>query len=358
MPRRVVFFLFFVSLTGCASTLPPVSAELLKSDGDAGARAESLRETVQAILDGGWNPGRFSAVRRRAEALGLGPQARAEWIDWFSFERNLVIELAGPDPGIVYLVAHYDKTDLNPLKFVSLLLNGLLDEAIAWSYFSDGAVDNATGVAVALEVAGALRNAGLRKTYRILLTGSEESGLRGARAHAARLTAADWERISFVINIDSVGVDFSPTAVLVNASDPRLVDEALGAAGRVRVPLEAGAMPPGADGDHTAFAKPGLFRDLLRGLSTNLVGGLLPQRSWFTGRHSAPVLVFAADPLVDAGDYLSGLLLLPIGQIHGPRDAARHVDPARLLDLFRVIEDLLRKTDGTPPGAATAAGLP
>jgi len=357
MRRRVVLLLLCL-FPGCASTVPPIPAELLKSDGEAGARADSLRATVQAILDGGWNPGRFSAVRRRAEAMGLGPRARAEWIDWFSFERNLVIELPGPDPGIVYLVAHYDKTDVNPLKFASLLLNGLLDEAISWSYFSDGAVDNATGVAVALETARALRDSGLRKTYRILLTGSEESGLRGARAHAARLTAAEWERISFVINIDSVGVDFSPTAVLVNASDPRLVDEALRAAGRVRVPLTAGAMPAGADGDHTPFAKTGLFRDLLRGLGMNLVGGLLPQRSWFTGRHSAPVLVFAADPLVDAGDYLSGLLLLPIGQIHGPRDAARHVDPAGLLDLFRLIEDLLRNTDGSPPGAPATARLP
>jgi len=355
--REGVLLLFFF-LPGCASSVPPVPAEVLKREGEAGARAESLRETVQAILDGGWNPGRFSAVRRRSGEMGLGPNARAEWIDWFSLERNLVIELAGPDPGIVYVVAHYDKTDLNPLKFVSLLVNGLLDEAISWSYFSDGAVDNATGVAVALELARALRTDGHRRTYRILITGSEESGLRGARAHAARLSAAEWERIAFVINVDSVGVDFSPTAVIANASDPRLVDEALQAAERVKVPLKIGAMPAGADGDHTPFAKTGLFRDLLRGLMMNLVGGLLPQRSWFTGRHSAPVLVFAADPLLDAGDYLGGLVLLPMGQIHGPRDTASHVDPARLHDLFRVLEELLRKTDLAHAGVPEAARVP
>jgi hypothetical protein len=31
-------------------------------------------------------------------------------------------------------------------------------------------------------------------------------------------------------------------------------------------------------------------------------------------------------------DYLSGLVFLPVGQIHGPRDSARRVDSARLLD--------------------------
>jgi hypothetical protein len=60
----------------------------------------------------------------------------------------------------VYVVSHWDKADVNPLKFASLMLNGLIDEAVGWSYMSAGAIDNATGVAVALALAAAGRGRG------------------------------------------------------------------------------------------------------------------------------------------------------------------------------------------------------
>lgn len=69
----------------------------------------------------------------------------------------------------------------------------------AW-YF--GADDNATGVAVILECARALADAGLDRTVRIISFDREEEGLVGAAAYASANPDAGLYR---VVNLDSVG---------------------------------------------------------------------------------------------------------------------------------------------------------
>jgi hypothetical protein len=218
---------------------------------------------------------------------------------------------------------------------------------IAPLYSSAGATDNGTGVAIALELGRALaqRAEENQYTYRILLVGSEESGLRGSRAHVARLPQSEKDAIALALVVDTAGVDYAQNCVM-DVSDPAYVQRAREAASALGYPLSVASLPAGASSDFEPFQSTSFGQDFLRGLKFNLVGGLLPQRSWFTGPHEAPVLFFSACELLDAGDILSGLVLLPLGRLHGPRDHVTAVDTARLYQQYaitlRMIEDLER----------------
>jgi hypothetical protein len=255
-------------------------------------------------------------------------------------QRNVVIELPGAGSGIVYVVAHYDKTDVNPLKFASLLVNGLLDPLIDPFTFSQGAIDNATGVSLALALASRVRARDRTLTWRVLLTGSEESGLRGARAHVARLSAEEKRAIVLAINLDTVGVDFSDDCVTQDLSDPDWAERTVEIARVAGIPLRTTSLPTGAATDALPFQRNHFWLDFGRSLAFNLAGGLLPQRSWFTGAHEAPTLNLSACEVLDVGDYLAGTILLPVGRIHGPRDRAARIDVAKLADLLSVLEGL------------------
>jgi hypothetical protein len=325
-------------VAGCATRVPPAG-----EGPPLGERAPSLQASVEALARSYTNLGRFAAVRRRARALGLAERMHSEWIDWFSLQRNVVIEVPGTDgdAGVVYVVAHHDKTDLNPFKFASLLTNGLIDELTGLTYLGQGAIDNATGVAVALELAASAVREPLRYTLRVLLPGAEESGLRGTRAHVARLPAEERLRIRFALNIDSVASRESPDCVTTNVSHHGLVAAALASATRADAPLERAKVPIGATSDFAVFESHGFWVDLGRGLTFNLVAGLLPQRSWFGRDFAVPVANFSACKLIDWSDYAAGLVMLPVGRIHGPRDRASRVDLRRLDAHYRLLRDLL-----------------
>jgi hypothetical protein len=120
-------------LPGCTHTIAPLPVESRPRESDARAHAQSLRASVEALSQARTNRGRFAAVRRRAEALGLAGLSRVEPIDWFGFQKNLVIELPGASARIVYIVAHYDKTGVNSLGLASspnCVTQGVSDEAL------------------------------------------------------------------------------------------------------------------------------------------------------------------------------------------------------------------------------------
>jgi hypothetical protein len=328
---------------GCAGTLP--RAEL--ADVEATAHAASLATSVEAVASGFTNFGRFAAVRRRASELGLGERARSEWIDWWSAQRNLVIELPGRTRELVYVVAHYDKIEVTPLAMASVFLNGLLDPVIAPLYTSSGAVDNATGVAVALELGAALAaRDGRRFTYRILIAGSEEAGLRGSRAHVARISREERDAIALAVVVDTTGLRDRANCV-ADVSDDAYRRRADEAAADLGLSLGFEELPDGVSSDYAPFAKTGFWRDFGRGLMFNLVGGLLPQRSWFIrGSHEAPVVFFTSCDLIDWGDWIGVQLMLPLGRLHGPRDRISRVDPARLYEQYAIALRMLEDVEG------------
>ena len=96
---------------------------------------------------------------------------------------NVLAEIPGQGPEWVVVSAHYDSHDL-----------------------SEGAMDNASGTAVALEVARALAPlAGqLPRGIRIGLFTVEEWGLKGSACYVDGLSEEAKRQISFVLNMDSV----------------------------------------------------------------------------------------------------------------------------------------------------------
>src|SRR5262245_24971885 len=104
----------------CASQMPSVGAT--GSDRER-VRTESLLRSVESLAERRTNFGRYRALEQRVAELGLADRARSEWIDWFSLQRNLLVEIPGDSERIVYVVAHYDKIDATPLTTVSVLLN-------------------------------------------------------------------------------------------------------------------------------------------------------------------------------------------------------------------------------------------
>jgi hypothetical protein len=66
------------------------------------------------------------------------------------------------------------------------------------------------------------------------------------------------------------------------------------------------------------------------------------------------VVVFASCRLLDAGDWLSGIVALPLGQLHGPRDNAEVVDPVRLAEAFLIVRGLAAELSGASAGPPTA----
>ena len=340
--RAVARVLLLPALLACASAPPPAPIANPTADDLAAA---SLRESVERISGRVFNPARLGEARARAAELGLAAQGESEWIDWWSFQRNHLITIPGSGEGIAYVVAHYDKTDVNPFKLASATLNGLIDELVGWTYLGQGAHDNASGVALALELARELAAREPKLTWRILLTGAEESGLRGSRAHVARLSPEEWSRIRFAIDLDTLGAGDRADCVMNEASDAGLAIRALDLARAEGIPLELGHLPPGSSGDHAPFARTSFWHDFGRGLLFNLAGGLLPQRSWFTGGHGTKVLTFASCDATDWGDFVAGTVFLPVGRLHGPRDRASRIDAAQLADQLHLLRRLVAELD-------------
>ena len=67
-----------------------------------------------------------------------------------------------------------------------------------------GADDNASGVAVMLEVAGLLKDKSTPYTIRFIAFGAEEPGLLGSYAYVDKMSQADLENTVAMINLDSV----------------------------------------------------------------------------------------------------------------------------------------------------------
>ncbi|MBI5488661.1 MAG: M20/M25/M40 family metallo-hydrolase [Deltaproteobacteria bacterium] len=134
-----------------------------------------------------------------AELTGLG--WTVERLEFGAGLTNLEAEIPGTDAGLapVLVTAHWDST---------------ATDTTGWDAAADaapGAVDNASGVAVALEVATILADAGTTppaRTVRIVLFDAEETGLQGSEDFVAGLTGD----IACAVNTDMIGWTTEPTA--------------------------------------------------------------------------------------------------------------------------------------------------
>ncbi len=179
---------------------------------------------------------------------------------------NVVGKLPGkahPDEGIV-LTAHWDHLGTK-------LSNG--------DGIFNGAVDNASGVAGMLAVAGSLarRPEKLDRTVLFVATTAEEQGLLGAKYHAEH-PALPPAKLRMAGNLDSMNVHGKTRTVqVIGVGQTELEDllaEVVQEQGRTVVPDER----PGAGGyfrsDHFAFARKGVPAIYFRGGKDMVDGGV------------------------------------------------------------------------------------
>lgn len=331
-------------LTACQIAAPAIP-QALHENSNTLHTAESLQTTITDMANGGGNLGRLSALKRRIEAKGLTPYLTTQHIDWYGLQQNLIVEIPGKSRRTIYFIAHYDKTDANPLSFISLMFNGILDTFLSPLYFSDGALDNATGVSVLLELA---RNRSQQEnyyTYRFLFAGSEETGLRGSRVHVARLPFEEKAAIEFAINVDTVGVKDADNCLTLGVSDPQLSYLATISAKNLDYTLGHDPFPRTSTSDYLAFQGMSTVSDFSYGIQLNFVGGILPQRSWFSNSETVPVLNFTSCGIMTTSSDFVTSFLLPFGQLHGHRDSTDKVDVKGLYELNMIVEEMLNKIE-------------
>ena len=148
--------------------------------------------------------------------------------------RMLIADLPGGGPDWVVLSAHIDGHPLG-----------------------ESAIDNATGVAVALALARVMAPhvAACPRGLRICLFGAEEWGLVGSRLWLARMDEAARRRMVINLNLDSVGGASGLTALTsgFEGLDAWVKDSAA----RAGLPIET-HLPLMANSDHANFAAHGI----------------------------------------------------------------------------------------------------
>ena len=152
---------------GDASAQRTASSALPRATADRFDGARALRLAALQLRYGPRPAGsaQLRALAVRLQAL-LGPGARLEEVPGHPGERNVVLELAGREPGKALVVgAHYD-TEPNVPRFV-------------------GANDGAAGTAIVVELARVLRRLPLDRPVQLVLFDGEELPLGGTDARFA-----------------------------------------------------------------------------------------------------------------------------------------------------------------------------
>lgn len=116
---------------------------------------------------------------------------------------NVVGEIPGRDPSKIYLMtAHFDS-----------IADDTRDPTLA-----PGALDNATGDSVLLEVARALSGYTLEHPVHFAFFNGEEYALQGAHAFAHHATTVESRPYAGAYNVDSVGASLEQNQLYVNAT--------------------------------------------------------------------------------------------------------------------------------------------
>ncbi|MCX8997941.1 M28 family peptidase [Rhizobiaceae bacterium BDR2-2] len=193
----------------------------------------SGREAGEGIPAAGISPETAARLRRRS---GGYPRVRLaiETREMPAQTRNIFFDMPGETEEWVVLSAHYDGHSL-----------------------AESAMDNASGVAIALETARRLRAGGkpARRGLRLAFFSIEEWALTGSALYVAGLDEAERAAIALNVNIDSVGFDHTLTALVSGyaALEPFL----LGIAERENIGLRT-YRPFQRNSDHANFAAAGI----------------------------------------------------------------------------------------------------
>ncbi len=126
--------------------------------------------------------------------------------------QNIIAELPGASPETILLGAHYDSADVS----------------------TPGAIDNASGVGVLLEIARILGQEKHQKSYQIVFFGAEENGLVGSQYFTAQ---SDLSAIQWMLNLDMVGTPLEIDIAGKTSAPPELVDKVVTLARQEQIPF-------------------------------------------------------------------------------------------------------------------------
>jgi len=283
-----------------AKAPPPIATLPPAIDGDA------MLTTVKALADpkrfpkGRIGPGRdeaLSLIVERLREVGITTAVRACTTPREGDLCNLVVTLPGTQRSLppVVLGAHFDSFATEKSKHFG------------------GADDNASGIAVAVEVAGLLRKQAGARDVLIVFFDAEERGLLGSKAFVAQRAGAP---LMAMVNLDTVGrAGGRPHLVLDAASATEWVHIARGVTFTVPVRLEV-APQGGMSSDQASFINAGV-----------------PAIQLFSG---------------------------PTPDYHKPTDTADKVEPKSLTDAALAAREIVaylrdRQDPLTPPGATSSS---
>lgn len=126
--------------------------------------------------------------------------------------QNIIAELPGTHPETVLLGAHYDSADIS----------------------APGAIDNASGVGVLLEIARVLGQEKHEKSFQIVFFGAEENGLVGSSYFTAQ---SDLSAIQWMLNLDMVGTPLEIDIAGKASAPPELVRQVINIARQEQIPF-------------------------------------------------------------------------------------------------------------------------
>lgn len=189
----ILFSVIFAGIISCKKAERSSSVEELANKEATWKHLES----IQKIADDNKNhrsvgsPGGIATANYiigQLKLLGLNPSKLPFETEGKNHKKingqNIIVDIPGKSSDIVMFGAHYDSVEMGP-----------------------GINDNATGVAILLELASALQKKGsqLEKTIRIAFWDAEEEGVLGSAYYTKHLSDADKKRITNYINVDMVG---------------------------------------------------------------------------------------------------------------------------------------------------------
>lgn len=126
--------------------------------------------------------------------------------------QNIIAELPGKKPDTIVIGAHYDSANLN----------------------APGAVDNASGVGVLLELARVLKQEPHDDTFQLVFFGAEEYGLVGSQYYCAQ---ADLSAVRWMLNVDMVGAPLEIDVAGKKSAPSELVKQVTSIAGEQNLPF-------------------------------------------------------------------------------------------------------------------------
>ncbi|MEM9784487.1 MAG: M28 family peptidase, partial [Pseudomonadota bacterium] len=195
---------------------------------------------------------------------------------------NLLFDIAGSGPGQIVLCAHLDGHDL-----------------------AESAIDNASGLAVALEVVRRVRptRSTWRRGLRMAFFTVEEWALTGSGEHIAALSPRERDAIALAVNLDSVGGGARLTAL--TSGFQQIEPLLLNSAETTGVPLHL-FRPFQRNSDHACFAEAGVpaFRLVAgfgdAGAATNLVLTERDRREMISAEELERAATLATDIVLSA----------------------------------------------------------